>query len=400
MASMFALLLGLIVSSTQIIYYRKKSAAIFWLAIANLAAILGFSELFLFKTGLILYLPHFYRVGYMFALLYMPLSFLYVRSALLGMFPTRGDLLHFLPLVVFFVDHLLFFGSSTTQKLALIEGAHDFSALTNFSQGTWLTSEFYLFLITFTYFIYGFSEVIVLMKYAKDNRDFFAGYNTHWVKWLFFYLVMQFLIIIPTFIILLSGDSQYLLEVSDVFGIISAVFISCSLFIHPDTSPAKDLENFGFPKQQLSGSPYLSLTTRQEENDLEFGKTQDVKQIKTTKSLSMEQIFLVRDEIEILLAEQESFLKHGYSLQDLSNSLSRPLYQVSAIINQVYGSNFNEFINKYRINYAIKMISEKQTQHLNIYGLADRCGFSNRNSFTAAFKKVTGHTPSDYFKDH
>ena len=102
----------------------------------------------------------------------------------------------------------------------------------------------------------------------------------------------------------------------------------------------------------------------------------------------------------MLLEQQEVFLKHGYSLQEMSNSLSRPLYQVSAIINQVYDSNFNELINKYRINYAVRMIRENKSQHLNIYGLADRCGFSNRNSFTAAFKKVTGYTPSDYFKDH
>ena len=82
----------------------------------------------------------------------------------------------------------------------------------------------------------------------------------------------------------------------------------------------------------------------------------------------------------------------------MATSLSFPQYQLSALINQEYGMNFNELINKYRIDYAVHNIREGKATHLNINGLADQCGFNNRNSFTTAFKKFTGLTPSEYFK--
>jgi AraC-like DNA-binding protein len=398
MACMFALILGLIVSVTQIVYYRFKQEALFWLALANLASIFGFAELFLFKSGLILHAPHLFRLSFVFSLIYMPLSYIYVRTAVLGITPSRRDVFHILPTAIFLLDHLPFYTSSASQKLLMLAGHEPFYAITHFSQGAFLTHEFYIFLIAFTYCIYGAAELIVLLKYGKEKRDFFAAYNSPWIKWFFFYLLMQFLVMIPALIIFLSGDAAYLVDVSGVFAIINAIFISCSLFLHPDTSPGTGIEAFAFPKQILD--PTYFESPRLETENVSSRESYDVKQLRPTKSLTIEQMFSIRDEIDMLLGEQEPFLKHGYSLQELSNSLSRPLYQVSAIINQVYDSNFNELINKHRINYAVKMIREKKSQHLNIYGLADRCGFNNRNSFTAAFKKVTGSTPSDYFKDH
>jgi AraC-like DNA-binding protein len=398
MAFIFGLCLGFIVSLTQIIYYGYKRGAPFWLALANLSSSFVFAELFLFKTGFILDMPHFLRLGYLFTLLYMPLSFFYVRAAVSGTSPSRRDLVHMLPVIIFLVDHLPFFVSSSHQKFLLLDGAKTLKTIANFSQGGLLTHEFYLFLITFTFFIYGLAELIVLLRYGKDNKNFFGVFNSPWIKWFFFYLLMQLFLIFPMLIIFLSGDSEYLVEVSGVFAVINAVFISCSLFLHPDHPTGTLVQTLAFPRQNSgSDSLYLPAAGKNSTPDIE---THDLKQVKAHKSLSIDQMYTIRDEIDLLLGEQEPFLKHGYSLQELSNSLSRPLYQVSAIINQVYDSNFNELINKHRINYAIKMILEKQSQHLNIYGLADRCGFSNRNSFTAAFKKVTGHTPSDYFKDH
>ena len=104
-------------------------------------------------------------------------------------------------------------------------------------------------------------------------------------------------------------------------------------------------------------------------------------------------------ELEFFLQRTQPFLQHSYSLQQLATSLSFPLYQLSALINQEYRTNFNDLINKYRIEHALRIIKEGKNANLNINGLADRCGFNNRNSFTNAFKKFTGLTPSEYFKD-
>jgi YesN/AraC family two-component response regulator len=73
-----------------------------------------------------------------------------------------------------------------------------------------------------------------------------------------------------------------------------------------------------------------------------------------------------------------------------------PLYKLSAYINQTIGTNFSEYLNQWRIQYCLDMIHEKKIEHLNLHGIATKCGFNNRNTFSAAFKKVTGKPPSVY----
>jgi len=71
---------------------------------------------------------------------------------------------------------------------------------------------------------------------------------------------------------------------------------------------------------------------------------------------------------------------------------------LSAVINQVFKTNFNDFLNGHRVDHAKTLIQNDQAKMLTLEGLSEQCGFNNRNSFTAAFKKHTGQTPSDFIK--
>jgi AraC-like DNA-binding protein len=50
------------------------------------------------------------------------------------------------------------------------------------------------------------------------------------------------------------------------------------------------------------------------------------------------------------------------------------------------------------VGHCQKLMKSGAVDRLNMHGLAFECGFHNRNSFTTAFKKFTGRTPSDYLK--
>lgn len=60
--------------------------------------------------------------------------------------------------------------------------------------------------------------------------------------------------------------------------------------------------------------------------------------------------------------------------------------------------NFSDFLNRYRIEYCEGMMKDKTTWAFSLKEFAGKCGFNNRNTFTTAFKKFTGKTPSDYIK--
>ena len=100
------------------------------------------------------------------------------------------------------------------------------------------------------------------------------------------------------------------------------------------------------------------------------------------------------------MEEKQPFLHIGYSIRSLATELNVPSYQLSAFLNRELGVNFNDYLNRFRVQYSQGLIREGLAHSLNLKGLSKKCGFNNRNSFTTAFKKFTGHTPSDYVKNY
>jgi len=46
-----------------------------------------------------------------------------------------------------------------------------------------------------------------------------------------------------------------------------------------------------------------------------------------------------------------------------------------------------------------KQLMENNFEHLTIEALGDLAGFSSKSTFFAAFKKETGHSPLEFFKN-
>lgn len=114
--------------------------------------------------------------------------------------------------------------------------------------------------------------------------------------------------------------------------------------------------------------------------------------------LSTEKINLLIQEMDALMERNHAYLNAGYSIKDLADELNIHSYQLSGILNQHVGLNFNSYLNRYRVKYSKVLIQRGDINNLNLKGLSEKCGFNNRNSFTAAFKKHTGLTPSVYNK--
>ena len=71
---------------------------------------------------------------------------------------------------------------------------------------------------------------------------------------------------------------------------------------------------------------------------------------------------------------------------------------LSYTINTGFDENFYQFINRYRIDEAKKMVLDPQMGHLNLVGIAFAVGFNSKTAFNTAFKKATGQTPSEFKK--
>lgn len=102
--------------------------------------------------------------------------------------------------------------------------------------------------------------------------------------------------------------------------------------------------------------------------------------------------------IEAKMKALKPFLQPGFSLKDLSDITNIPYTYLSIIINQEYNLNFNEFVNKYRIDY-VKAILESPESHLfTLEAISKKAGFSSRATFSRAFLKFECCSPKDYLK--
>ena len=102
------------------------------------------------------------------------------------------------------------------------------------------------------------------------------------------------------------------------------------------------------------------------------------------------------DKIQQIIMIQKKYRDPYYSAKDLAKELQTNTRYLSAVINSRFGMNFSELKNKYRINEALHLLTDKRYKDKNIEEISMMVGFANRQSFYASFYKFVGLTPYSY----
>ena len=97
---------------------------------------------------------------------------------------------------------------------------------------------------------------------------------------------------------------------------------------------------------------------------------------------------------------KKPFLDPELSLFKLASQLDISSHLLSYVINNGCDENFHQFINRYRIEEAKKMIQDSGMQHLSLMGIAFEVGFNSKTVFNTTFKKSTNQTPSEFKKSN
>jgi AraC-like DNA-binding protein len=115
--------------------------------------------------------------------------------------------------------------------------------------------------------------------------------------------------------------------------------------------------------------------------------------------LSSDDIEMVKNRLADLMEHEKPYLRKGYHISNLAEDLGIPTHLLSAFINQVFGIHFSDYMNKKRISHCLELIQTDRSGKPDLNELSQKCGFNNRNSFTAAFRKFTGRKPFEYIKE-
>lgn len=105
----------------------------------------------------------------------------------------------------------------------------------------------------------------------------------------------------------------------------------------------------------------------------------------------------IAEQLIQIMREQELFKEPELSLRMLSEKIAVSEVRISETFSQHMHTSFFEFVNTFRVEEACNLL--KNTEH-KILAVGLDAGFNSRSTFSAAFKKRIGQTPSQYRNQH
>ena len=94
------------------------------------------------------------------------------------------------------------------------------------------------------------------------------------------------------------------------------------------------------------------------------------------------------------MEQDKLFLKVDLTINELAMAVGGSPKKVSACVNKAFGTNFSEWVNRYRVEEVKEKINSPKNDHLTIEAIGQDSGFKSRSAMYAAFKKFTGESPA------
>ena len=390
------LTLGLIVVLLLFRFWEKNRNSNFLLAL--MLASIWYSLLINYfnQTQFILQTPVLMRTANITAYLICPFLYLYVRNVFYpGIRWRRQDWLFLLPSLIYIIDLLPFFLSSPAYKISIMkENLSSPFGMLLVREGWIMPKEFHL-VFKYLWSVWVMTLVIRLLIrnwYVKSRAGNQSNLPLFWFMVILTVLIMP--LIIPGIFGAFFQMKWYSLIFLSMDLAIVLIFTTLFLLFSPGIL-------YGFlPKTSVG------YEVNPAENMINTASTQLKADGKELHSANMNRLFLDKTDMESMIlriekfmAERKPYLELQYTIHDLGRVIQFPVYQLSPIINQYYGSNFNGWINRYRIAHFISLWQQEKNRELTLDALAKESGFSNRTTFTSAFKKEKNSTPALFLKN-
>jgi AraC-like DNA-binding protein len=108
------------------------------------------------------------------------------------------------------------------------------------------------------------------------------------------------------------------------------------------------------------------------------------------------QVQAMQQQLLHLMTTERLFLEPDLSLPTLAQRVGASLHELSYVLNEVLEESFFQFVNRYRVEEAKRLLVSAQHRHLSILGIGFEAGFSSKTTFNTTFKKMTGLSPSQF----
>ena len=112
--------------------------------------------------------------------------------------------------------------------------------------------------------------------------------------------------------------------------------------------------------------------------------------------LSNEALDQYHQKLDSIIKTKSLYLRPNLCLNDLSIETGIPIEYVNQVLSEKLNSTFFEFISKYKIVEAKRLLTKINDDHFSISKIAIESGFNTDDSFVILFKKHTNMSPENY----
>jgi len=309
-----------------------------------------------------------------------PLVYFYIKSITQPYFKFRKiDFLHFVPALVFFIYKICIYLYDAQQP--------NFDEVQNgwfLSNVHWQYVSFWLSpLKDISYLGYSLYATWLYFKYRKNIIHFFSNtYNVelNWLRTFLFLFIGLFLFHIIIGITDYSFFENHWKQRwwGHLLGALIMLYIGMMGYFS-DFSKLYNLKTQISEVLELNQTEPSSIIKSKSKDDLDFDN--------------------LKEQISSYMETHQPFLNPEITLPELAKDLKINSNQLSQVINNGFGKNFNEFINFYRVEMVKTKLQDESLQHLSLLGIALECGFNSKATFNRVFKKLTNQSPSAYQKN-
>ena len=392
--------LGLIACSILLFANKSHRHANGFLAISLAGLTLLMLQGILLLSGYYVIFPHLFRSFSPVYYLVMPAAYLYVRSILLDQTRLKKwDFVHFVPAVLHFFELIPWYSMNATAKRELIERfLHTPDFVVQLNEGM-LPAYAHNMIRGALAVIYLIEMHRLLKRNASSKEGSFKIVHSTAFQWLrtFCYL-LTFLVVffLATFLL----PAIPLGRTNTISILISSIFIVINFFLFAKPQILYGIPHIDHKNQNLAAAPGTVVQPGKVSHEVDNpgSVSMHLEQELETAHSALDYLDDYKPLIENHLSKTKPFLKPGYSLIQLSTETGIPRHHLSALINKCYGVRFNDFINRYRIQYITENLNDPRWPNLTLEGIAREAGFNSRTTFFNSIKKFTGLAPSDFLE--
>ena len=116
--------------------------------------------------------------------------------------------------------------------------------------------------------------------------------------------------------------------------------------------------------------------------------------------LTGDQMLVYKHRLDQIMQSRNEYLRPDLTLPRLAESVGCSVNNLSQVINSGFGTSFFDYLNRYRIEHARKLLTNSDCLSNAILQVAFTVGFNSNSAFYSAFKKYVGMTPAQYRQRH